>query len=126
MTPTDNLADVLRSVIAAAEAAPPAALADAYRAMLRECIGAVSAAREEAERWRLKAADAERDAWRDARDAESAARTADYQRRRADAAWVRDSANGITAGLGVSDAVTVFGRLHALADAIERGPGGAP
>lgn len=123
MTPTDHLADVLQRVISAAEAAPPAALADAYRAMLRECIGAVSAARDEAEAWRVKAADAERDAWRDARDA---ARTADAQRRRADAAWVRDSANGITAGLGDGDAVDVYGRLHALADAIERGPGGAP
>ena len=123
MTPTDNLTDVLRRVIAAAEAAPPAALADAYRAMLRECIGAVSAAREEAERWRVTAADAERDAWRDARDA---ARTADAQRRQADAAVIRCAAGALTTGLGDGDAVDVFRRLHALADAIERGPGGAP
>lgn len=126
MTPTDNLADVLQRVISAAEAAPPAALADAYRAVLRECIGAVSAAREEAEAWRGKALDAERDAWRDARDAEAAARTADAQRRRTDAEMVRAAANDITAELGVGDAVTVFQRLHALADAIERGPGGTP
>lgn len=122
MTPADSIADVLRRVISAAEAAPPAALADAYRAVLRECIGAVSAAREEAEAWRVKALDAERDAWRDARDA---ARTADAQRRRADAEAIRCAANDITAGLDLGDAVTVFGRLHALADAIERGPGGA-
>lgn len=123
MTPTDDTADVLRRIVAAAESAPPAALADAYRAVLRECLGAVSAAREEAERWRVKAADAERDAWRDARDA---ARTADAQRRRADAEAIRCAAGAVTAGLGDGDAVDVFGRLHALADAIERGPGGAP
>lgn len=58
--------------------------------------------------------------------AERRADDADHKRRQADAAAIRAAANDITAGLGVSDALTVFQRLHALADAIERGPGGAP
>lgn len=53
--------------------------------------------------------------------AERRADDADHKRRQADAEAIRCAANDITAGLDLGDAVTVFGRLHALADAIERG-----